>query len=72
MKRNHFTLLPKILAVVLLAGTVRMAAAADAGNDAIPRGKGSHADLVALLDEFLVLAKGQNEVEEVQIGRAHV
>lgn len=65
MKRNHFTLLPKILAVVLLAGTVRMAAAADAGNDAIPRGKGSHADLVALLDEFLVLAKGQNEVEEV-------
>lgn len=55
MKRNHsahFALLPKILAVVMLIGAARLTAAADM-TAAMPHGKGTHADLVALLDEFL-------------------
>ena len=65
MKRTHRYLLPQIFAVVLLVGAVRMGVAADAVK-AMPRGKGTHADLVALLDEFLnwqdpARAKGNND-----------
>ena len=65
MKRTHRYLLPQIFAVVLLVGAVRIGVAAEAA-EGMPRGKGTHADLVALLDEFLhwqdpARAKGNND-----------
>jgi hypothetical protein len=57
-------LLARILLVALLASAARITAAADAAGP--PQGKGTHADLVALLDEFLqwqdpARAKGNND-----------
>jgi hypothetical protein len=57
-------LLARILLVAVLASATRFAAAADAAGP--PQGKGTHADLVALLDEFLqwqdpARAKGNND-----------
>lgn len=65
MKRTHRYLLPQIFAAVLLIGALRVGVAADAAAG-IPSGKGTHADLVALLDEFLqwqdpARAKGNND-----------
>jgi hypothetical protein len=65
MKRTHRYLLPQIFLAVLLLGALRMGVAADAA-EGMPRGKGTHADLVALLDEFLnwqdpARAKGNND-----------
>lgn len=64
MKRTHWSLLARILLVALLASAARITAAADAAGP--PQGKGTHADLVALLDEFLqwqdpARAKGNND-----------
>jgi hypothetical protein len=64
MKRTQWSLLARILLVAVLASATRFAAAADAAGP--PQGKGTHADLVALLDEFLqwqdpARAKGNND-----------
>ena len=64
MKRTRWSLLARILLVAVLASATRLAAAADAAGP--PQGKGTHADLVALLDEFLqwqdpARAKGNND-----------
>lgn len=64
MKRTHWSLLARILLVAVLASAARFTAAADAAGP--PQGKGTHADLVALLDEFLqwqdpARAKGNND-----------